>query len=292
MSDPSILSPEQLDEFHHRGVLRLDGLLSPDRVSAAREVVLRRLARHGLWQDGGWRLGPRLQWPDHGLKTSKVIGNKHPELEALIADPTLRALVDGLIDGRPLDRTAYARPMVLCTLPNAEVWRLPGGWHADCPRLASGRSPGVQVFTFLEPVGPRGGGTLVIAGSHRLMNEGRHIRPRDFPRHLGGEAFFRDLFSPGITGAQDCEVLPSGAVDGVPLEVLELSGEPGDVWLTDLRLLHTGAPNAADHPRLMVTYRFVRDDVSREVAEAWGWVRPAVAETLGAGQRAPDRPLR
>jgi ectoine hydroxylase-related dioxygenase (phytanoyl-CoA dioxygenase family) len=52
---------------------------------------------------------------------------------------------------------------------------------------------------------------------------------------------------------------------------MELSGEPGDAYFTDLRLLHTGAPNASNRPRMMVTQRFVRADVMEELAPAVGW---------------------
>jgi hypothetical protein len=46
----------------------------------------------------------------------------------------------------------------------------------------------------------------------------------------------------------------------------------------DLRTLHSGAPNASDRPRLMVTYRFVRRDVAREIGEGMGWIKAAVTD--------------
>ena len=52
---------------------------------------------------------------------------------------------------------------------------------------------------------------------------------------------------------------------------MELIGEPGDVYFIDLRLLHTGAPNAADRPRMMATDRFLRADLVPEFAAAYGW---------------------
>ncbi|HLZ82926.1 MAG TPA: phytanoyl-CoA dioxygenase family protein [Caulobacteraceae bacterium] len=274
MPETSALNPEQLEEFERRGVVRLEGLLPLQAVGPAREVVLRQLAKVGLWQDGGWRLDavPRPQWPDHGLKTSKVIGNRHEALAALVADPALCAAVSSLLGGRAYAaRGSYTRPMVLFTLPNAEAWSLPDGWHTDSPRLASNQSAGVQLFTFLEPVEPRGGGTVVIAGSHRLMNEGRHIRPRDLAARLRSEAFFRDMASAGPFIGEDPASLPSGAVNGEPLQVMEITGAPGDAWLVDLRVLHAGAPNAKDRPRVMLTHRFERADLLSEVAEAWGW---------------------
>ena len=79
-------------------------------------------------------------------------------------------------------------------------------------------------------------------------------------------AFFRPLYeSAGGTES------PTGSVGEVALRVMELTGQPGDVWVMDLRVLHSAAPNAADRPRLMVTHRFLRADLMAEVAAAYGW---------------------
>jgi hypothetical protein len=275
MSGTSILTPDQLEEFDRRGVLRLRGLISADRVRRAREYVQRRLAQLGLWKEGAWCLGhsPRPQWPATGLKTSKVIGNKHPDVEALLEEPGLLAAVEALLGGVAFDRVAYPRPSVLFTLPNSDTWTVPTGWHVDTPRLASGRQPGVQLFTFLDTVEPRGGGTLVVAGSHRLLNEGRFIRVNEIRQLLCRHVFFRDLYSEGQSGVDDRARLlgQTGAVADIALEVVELTGAPGDAYMTDLRLLHTAAPNATDRPRVMATHRFAREGVMQELAEGFGW---------------------
>lgn len=273
---PNTLTPEQRDEFRRRGVLRIEGLLSESGVGRAREAVLRRMEQLGLWRDGAWRLDewPRPAWPLGGLKTSKVIGNRRPELEALSQEPRLRAIVDELLGGRPFDRRIFPRPQLLFTLPNIDAWVLPPQWHTDAPRLASGEHPGVQLFACLDHVAPRGGGTLAIAGSHLLLNEGRHIRARDLHRELGGEPLFRHIWSKRPLRWDDGEALPRGAVHNVALEVIELIGAPGDGYLVDLRTLHSGAPNAGDRPRMMITDRYIRADVVREMAEAYGWAGP------------------
>jgi hypothetical protein len=276
MSGTLLITPDQLDEFDRRGVLRLRGVICADRVRRAREYVQRRLALLGLWKDGAWCIGDnsRPKWPAAGLKASKVIGNKHPDVEALLEEPALLAAVEALLGGDAFDRIVYPRPAVLFTLPNSDTWTVPTGWHVDTPRLASGRMPGVQLFTFLDTVEARGGGTLVVAGSHRLLNEGRFVRVNELRQLLCREAFFRNLYSEGQASVEDRARLleQTSAVADVALEVVELTGSPGDAYLTDLRLLHTAAPNAADRPRMMATHRFVREDVMKEVAEGFGWV--------------------
>jgi len=54
-------------------------------------------------------------------------------------------------------------------------------------------------------------------------------------------------------------------VGDVELQVVELYGEPGDVYLVDMRVLHAQAPNASQEPRIMLTHRWVRQDVHDEV---------------------------
>ena len=269
------LTSQQLDEFERRGVIRIDGLLSAERVRRAREHVERRLALLGYWRDDEWQLdaAPKPIWPDHGPKTSKVVGNNHPDVEALLDEPALLAAIDALLGGRPFDRTIHKRPQVLFTLPNAGRWTLPSGWHADGARLTSNDCPGVQLFTCLDLVAPRGGGTLLIGGSHRLFNVGRFVRAKEFNRWLARQAFFRELLDKaGSTAFADGSALPTGAIDGVDLDVLEVTGRPGDAYLLDMRMLHAGAPNAATRPRIMATHRFWRVDRVQELANAYGWV--------------------
>ena len=52
MPQTSSLTPSQIDEFERNGIVRLAGLLSDEIVRPAREVVLRQLAKIGLWRDG------------------------------------------------------------------------------------------------------------------------------------------------------------------------------------------------------------------------------------------------
>jgi ectoine hydroxylase-related dioxygenase (phytanoyl-CoA dioxygenase family) len=199
-----------------------------------------------------------------------VIGNKHPDLEALLDEPALLAAVDSLLEGCAFERSMFTRPQVLFTPPGSDRST---GWHVDIPRLASGRRPGVQLFTFLDVVEPRGGGTLVIAGSHRLLNDGRFIRVKELRDLLCREAFFRDLCdeAPGRGEERARALGQPGAIGDVALEVVELTGAPGDAYLVDLRVLHAAAPNPSCHPRLMATHRFLRADVVQELAAAYGW---------------------
>jgi hypothetical protein len=272
VAPPFSLTNAQREALELAGFLRFEGLIPADAVRRAREAVLAPLARLGLWRDGAWRLdaAPRPQWPATGLKTSKAIGNRHVAVEALIEDPVLQAVVAAVLDGHAFDATLHKRPQVLFTLPNAEAWEVPTGWHVDMPRLASGDRLGAQVFALLDEVEVGGGGTMIIAGSHRLANEGRPMRMKEIKRLLCRDARLRRLFS-GAPGDGRELMGETWRVGEVELSLAELTGKPGDAWFVDLRVLHAGAPNAADHPRMMLTHRFVRTDRVGEIEAAFGW---------------------
>jgi len=68
----------------------------------------------------------------------------------------------------------------------------------------------------------------------------------------------------------------TSVIGDVAVTLVELAGEPGDAYFVDLRVLHSGAPNAAPRPRMMLTYRFARADLMAEMAEAFGWQKESV----------------
>ena len=78
---------------------------------------------------------------------------------------------------------------------------------------------------------------------------------------LGEEPYFRFLFDRQRTPINQLEDT-AGIVDGVELEVVELSGRKGDVYFMDLRALHTPAPNCSKTARLMLTCRLPRAAVA------------------------------
>ena len=94
--------------------------------------------------------------------------------------------------------------------------------------------------------------------------------------------YFRELMSKddkdrGHFLSESCRV------GDVTLQVVELHGEPGDVFLVDMRVLHTGAPNASRVPRIMLTQRFMLESVLEELLPA----RQAERATVYAASERP-----
>ena len=183
--------------------------------------------------------------------------------------PELLDAVDSLADGAvvPMNPKRRLDPVLLLSLPDTEAWAVPDGmWHVDLPRLPNrGVPPGVQLFACLDSVAPKGGGTVVVAGSHRLLDDDPWIGPSmKHAKRLRKLPYFRELMSEDVTN-RDRFMNESCHVGAVELQVIELHGEPGDVFLVNMRVLHTIAPNASRVPRIMVTQRFVREDVPDEM---------------------------
>ena len=47
-------------------------------------------------------------------------------------------------------------------------------------------------------------------------------------------------------------------IGDVEVEIVEMLGEPGDVWITHLHTFHCAAPNARDTPRMMIAQPVMR----------------------------------
>lgn len=265
-----MLTAQQCKNFDVSGVLKVKSLLSVDAVARARAAILGRFASLGLAANGRWTLSERApaEWPDKGY-SAKSIGNKISDVERLLDEPGVQPIVDTVLDHADLDREFFKRPQVLVTLPNAGAWFAPtDGWHVDIARTPSGVRPGVQVFILLSEIKPQGGGTLVLAGSHRLLNEGRFVRSRDVAKLLRQD---RDVCAAMATTPETLEEYAKRAVkhdagQNPHLGIVELIGSPGDAYFMDMRVLHSAAPNMADQPRVMATHRFMRADIVPELA--------------------------
>jgi hypothetical protein len=254
------------DHFALHGLIKRSAFLSPAQLARAREVILQQFEREGVWKDGQWQLTRQDFIPGlaAGMALVKPL-NRHPAIIELASGATLTA-AGALAGGRPV-YPMNPHPALLCTFPNASAWWLPhASWHLDLPRLAESGLPGVQVFAILDDVEPEGGGTLAVTGSHRLLNDEGRIRSLDLRKRLMREPYFAELMSDKPSDRSRLMREPSRVGD-VELRVVEMSGEAGDVYFMDLRMLHNIAPNARSKPRLMLTQRYLLEHARNEIYE-------------------------
>ncbi|HAJ76474.1 MAG TPA: hypothetical protein DCM64_08445 [Gammaproteobacteria bacterium] len=254
-----MISDIQKVEFDRYGLIYIKNLIPEKLARAAQEVYFEYFAQKGIRQLGEWVLDAYpLTSP---INTSAILAKKlkHQKEFIEVMAPQVESVVEELLNGKAnTPMTKY--PQLLFTLPNSNEWGVPlGPWHIDVPRFPEGTIPGVQVFTFLDSVRPGNGGTLAVAGSHKLFNHGISIRSKEIARQLQKLNYFEDLMTNEAFDRQSIMDIV-GMVEGVNDQVKELTGKPGNIYFMDMRLVHTIGLNAGKIPRAMLTQRYLLEE--------------------------------
>ena len=250
-----MLTPDQVASFEHTGLLALSKPVPADRIAGMSDAI---------WEFLATRHNRRRDQPETWTRI-----DRRPGFQTLTRSGAFDALgghvspyVDALLGRRAWKvPTHWGHPLITFPTPGTP-WRIPAsGWHVDAHRWSSGAVPGVVAFTFVEQVQPRGGGTLVLSGSHHLtwdlcQRSGGFAKTSQMKTALtDADRWFADLWA-GPTGDPQrlSRYMRRGVViDGIDVRVVELSGEPGDVVLMNPRCLHAPAPNTNAFPRLMLS---------------------------------------
>ena len=253
------MDPDEIrTTFADRGVIRLDGAFGAE--SAARIEA-------SVWSyvesKAGIGRNDRATWPTSSPSIGWKGLDREPMLDAIAGSSMVHHTLDAIFGAggwKPPRRSAR----ILFTMPSEGPWTtVNAGWHMDCgferptwPVFA------VTLFAFVGEVGPRGGGTLLLPGSHRVVE--RYRAAFETPPAAGKQgwlSFIRanpplDELLRGATKPErhsGPEVVGKRLdVDGIPVEVVELTGSPGDVVITHMHVFHSASANTSDAPRLML----------------------------------------
>ncbi len=259
------LSDDQLASFHERGFVKLEGAFAPEHAACQRAMIWSELAqRDGVLEDDRttWRQPRRQlrQSRDHGLQKD-------------MATPRLLGALDDVLGTDAWMKQGHHWGSILFTFPNAHVWDVPKKtWHWDTPIAPHRRgAAGVQMFSLLAPLSHAGGGTVFIAGMHEVLlryydaleddeRTAKHATHRK--RVMKSHPWLRELAGHNreIDDRESYFMTEGGDVDGLPVCVQEMTGEPGDVYLLHPLSAHTWAPNAGDTPRIMRSKMIVHRD--------------------------------
>ncbi len=258
-----MLTTNEKQTFAEWGLVNVKALIPREVVEPIRELVIERLRRREFWGDEGWI--PPIK--DDGQKrlhtTIKEISRNTKSLRSILTARVLESARE-LVSGDEIELTSPIAQF-LFTAPQSYVmnhdgqwngkWEVPRSiWHLDMPRSAAIGPPGPEMFTFLDKVTPKGGGTLVLAGSHRLLNDVDYLSSKGVKKRLKRHTYFRELMGKGVDDrSRFLEEI--GNIDGVPVKVVELVGDPGDVYFVDLRVLHSIGANVSNQPRMMIAQR-------------------------------------
>lgn len=247
------LSKAQRTDFEDRGLLKLEGFVPRRTAEGMADLLWKELARgHQIHRRdrSTWTKERPMQFQDF----------QRSGAYSALATPEVRALADDL-----LGRGQWVEPpfwgQTLVAFPTQQRWEVPHkNWHLDLPAHPQRfRLPIARFFLLLGPLQPRGGGTLVVAGSHRLVERladqtNAELSSSAMRKHLAGtHRWFGELMSPtrDFSRAGRFMAQPT-VVDGVPVQVEEITGAPGDVFLMHAAALHASSPNNREEPRLAV----------------------------------------
>jgi hypothetical protein len=206
------------------------------------------------------RPGDRASWRQFpgDLKAAK-----RDPIQARILTDRVRGVFDDLLgEGAWSPPRDWGRTIV--TFPEPGAWEVPTRlWHWDNPcEPHFDRPRGLFVVSFIGAVAPRSGGTMILSGSPRLLIQQERGIPANQRRNL--DAGTRDRlyrchpWLMALTGqapspADRIAAFMNGEtiVGGVPLRVVELTGEPGDMVFCHPAMVHCPAPNRGERPRFM-----------------------------------------
>ena len=256
------LSPEQLVHFAEQGYVRVPAALSPAFVKQVQTALWRELkAQYGIVKEA-----------PHTWRAKQSILNKEiiDRAVGIEVGPRLVGAVNQILGAgkwRPL-KTLGA---LLLTFPGegSQPWERADIWHFDNdPRNYLDGVTELMLFTFYSSVGPQGGGTLILSGSHRLVAKyittSAAVGMPDVLSLTDGLAkwhpWLAEMMKCGEVDARPTATLMEAAVDvhGVPVRIVEFTGEPGDAVLCHPAMLHAVSANCSPQPRIMRRTNFRR----------------------------------
>lgn len=229
------MTPEQKLFFRENGYLFLRGAFTKKQVGPVKDHVLGELKRLRIWSSGKTLSSSLKEMPafQQVSKLSQLI--KFQGLQERIITQELRSAMHSLAENKLV---SAQDAQLLISLPNQGDWTLNGlNWHIDISSPNPHSMPGIQAFILIDDVKARGGATLAMARSH-LQSD-----------HDGSGKRIREL----LRGCSDVERV----LRDCGLSIVEMSGQAGDVYLMDMRLLHSPSINSTKNVRMMATARYL-----------------------------------
>lgn len=226
------LSPQQRRYFDERGYLLLEHAISRVQLRALQTRIAENLSHQGIAMSSRSVPPAMKQLPIFQQigKLSELASRRG--LDALPVLSTVAPTVEELARCKVTSHQA----MLLISPPRQGSWSLEGlNWHTDVP--STGHHPsGIQAFVLVRDLKHHAGATLVLAGSHLRQGDDR-ARSR-------------------VRAAVSQGRVDEARLRELGLSIVELSGRAGDIYLMDMRALHTPSTNASDDWRVVVTVRF------------------------------------
>lgn len=283
-----VLKPYQIEQFIECGYTPLEEAFPRPNALAVQEFLWERLAERGIRRDD------RSTWT---VPVCHIRENYSDPVFRSCATERLKDAVEDLLGaGRWRDRDEVGHwgwwP-VNFSKGAGRPWTIPAdGWHWDGQHFRHYLDAPVQGLLLLcmfSEIGPRGGGTLVAEGSHRIVARFLSLHPEGLELHeaiplchkshpwlraLTGAVpahpsapgtpepgpAARGLYADDDAGAEEEAAAQARLArftdivthdDGTALKVTEITAAPGDVFLCHPFLYHAASANPSGVPRFM-----------------------------------------
>lgn len=230
----------------------------PDDVHEMHEIVWRWMGRRDVRRDdpSTWARG-KTDGMSRSVRTTQVFRDA-------VSDEFVAA-IDQLLGkgswskGKDWGSLLYSFPRT-----DGEPWNVAAGnwhWHDPGLRNLDGLTD-LFNFSFISEVQPRGGGTLIADGAHHVLKQyykelGEEILTlKSRVRRLGFYRFhpwLKELANPNADPTDRIKRFMDEPTDvnGFPVRIIELTGEPGDAMIGHPLLMHCTSMNCSDVPRFM-----------------------------------------
>jgi len=274
---PKVLSSEQIEQFMARGWTKIEAAFSEETASACQDFLWSRLhERYRVVREDRATWQPPMAF---------IAENYNEAPFDACATERLR---DGIVDLVGPDRWVAQNETgwwgwwpVNFSVGADRKWDVPcDQWHFDGPtecNYVDQSSNGLLVICLFSSIGSRGGGTLVIEGSHQIVARYLKENPGQTQREGIKGTIASSEYLQAISkcdGAASAswkghsapivpqEFTPTPRIEefmnrsfcdeqGTQLRAVEVTGEPGDVFLGHPLLFHSPSFNHSGVPRFM-----------------------------------------
>lgn len=130
-------------------------------------------------------------------------------------------------------------------------WRVPWArWHNDFTGDGTGKTRAYLVFVLLNDVEPSGGNLVLLSGSHPLDEVIAPQHASAIMKQLSRKSTVLERLWDRTDGASGAHIGERCAVDSIQLQLLEMTGNIGDVFILDGALLHAPTDNERPDVRM------------------------------------------
>lgn len=270
LTNYKVLTQAQVNQFIELGWVKVEQAFPKEVALEAQKIVWENVEKRGVTKND------RSTWTEEMVQLNETY--EHDEFQKCNTKRLADAIEDLVGEGRWADRTVYGESdkkvgygwwPVNFSQGALKPWNVPTtGWHWDGIQFRhyiDSPEQGLLCLNLFSEIGKQGGGTLVAEGSHKVVAKFLSQQPDGIELEDGIRALNKEhpWFSE-LTGSKKDNTTndeedriekfmknPYVDEDGIKLQVIETTGNPGDVILCHPFLYHAASQNHSGVPRFM-----------------------------------------